>query len=270
MITFYIIFSIFIFLLGLSIGSFINALVYRLHNKESMWARSHCPSCNHQLSISDLIPLFSYLFLKRKCRYCKEKISWQYPLVEFVTSIIFILLFFKFLLENSLISSNFIDMADVSSLFIYSIILIAIFVYDFKYYIIPNKILFAGILLGIIILLFKTLYLWTSEFLIIHSVSILIVFGFFLFLYLVSHGKWIGAGDVKFGILLGLIFSWDQSLVMLFFSYVLGAIIGIYLIISKRKKLKEKVPMGTFLVIGSFITIFIGKYILNWYLNLIL
>lgn len=270
MIYLYFIFGIFIFLLGLSMGSFINALVYRIYEKKSLLDRSECTKCHHKLNFWDLIPIFSFIFLSGKCRYCKTKISWQYPLVEFVTGIIFLLLFIKFLLENDFLNCELSSLIDFSSNFIFSIILITIFIYDLKHYIIPDKVLFTGIIIGVLTITFKSFYNWSLEPVISHAFSMLIVFGFFLLLYLISKGKWIGAGDVKFGILLGLIIPWPQNLVMLFISFVLGAIIGLILLLLKKKKLKEKVPMGTFLVAGTFITIFLGDIILNWYLNLIL
>jgi len=267
---FYVFFGAFIFLIGLSFGSFVNALVYRLNSNLSMWDRSHCPKCSHKLSTLDLIPVFSFLFLKCRCRYCKKKISWQYPLVELVVGILFSLIYLKFIINYDFINSDLLQVVDSSLLFLYTIILVTIFVYDLKYYIILNKVLFSGIILGLIVLIFESIYIWSLELIITHVFSIFIVFGFFLVLYLLSKGKWIGAGDVKFGILLGVILSWQQSLVMLFFTYVIGAIVGVILLISKKKKLKEKVPMGTFLVIGTFISIFVGEYVLEWYLNLIL
>ena len=270
MIIYYFIFSIFIFSLGLCMGSFVNALTYRLNLGLSMWDRSMCPKCKHKLNLLDLIPVCSFLFLKAKCRYCKSKISWQYPLVEFIAGVIFLLIYLKFIINYDFINYGLVETIDLSLLFICAIILVTIFIYDLKYYIIPNKVLFPGIILGIIILIFKSIYTWSLELAITHAFSIFIVFGFFLVLYLLSKGKWIGAGDVKFGILLGLILPWQQSLIMLFFTYVIGAIVGIILLISKKKKLKEKVPMGTFLVIGTFISIFFGEIILEWYLNLIL
>ena len=269
-IALYFVFVIFVFVLGLSMGSFINALVYRLYKGKSLWGRSQCINCKKELSLIDLIPVLGFIFLRGKCRYCKKKISWQYPIVEFITGAIFILIFLKFIFASDLINCNLLQIIDLSLLFIFAVILITIFIFDLKYYIIPNKILFPGIILGFIALIIKSIYIWSFELVIAHLFSIFITFGFFLFLYLVSRGKWIGAGDVKFGILLGLILSWPQSLVMLFFSFVIGAMIGIVLLLLKLKKRKEKVPMGTFLVIGTFVSIFLGEIILEWYLGLIL
>ncbi len=260
---------LFIFTIGLCMGSFINALVYRLYEEMSMWDRSECTKCHHKLGFFDLIPIFSFIFLGRKCRYCKSKISWQYPLVEFVTGIIFVLLFIKFINENNLIDSSLVSIINLSVRYIFAVILITIFIYDLKYYLILDRILFSGIIIGILDIIFESFYTKSLEFIITHVFSIFLVFGFFLILYLLSKGKWIGAGDVKFGIFLGIILSWPEALVMLFFSYVIGAIIGVILLVSKKKKLKEKVPMGTFLVVGTFISMFFGEVIFGWYLGLI-
>lgn len=269
MIFFYYIFSIFIFLIGLSIGSFINALVYRLNKDKTLWDRSKCPKCGKELKALDLIPILSFIFLRGKCRYCRQKISWQYPLVEAITGVIFLLLYARFIANYNFLNCDLLSLIDLSTLLVFSMILIVVFIYDLKYYIIPDKVLWPGVIWGLIILIFKSFYAWSIEFIISHFFSVFLVFGFFLFLYLISKGKWIGAGDVKFGILLGLILPWPDSLVMLFFSFVLGAIVGIILLLLKRKKLKNKVPMGTFLVTGTFVTIFVGEIILRWYLNLI-
>lgn len=251
-------------------GSFVNALVFRLRNKKSLWQRSMCPKCRKELGVIDLIPVLSFIFLKRRCRHCHKKISWQYPLVELVTGVIFLLLYLKFITETDFINCNLLSIIDLSALFLFSVILISIFIYDLKYYIIPDKILFPGIFLALIILIFESIYSWSFSLAIDHLIAVFIVFGFFLALHLVSRGKWMGAGDVKFSILLGLIIPWPQNMVMLFLTFVLGAIVGIILLVLKKKKLKEKVPMGTFLVVGTFITIFLGEYILQWYLELIL
>jgi prepilin signal peptidase PulO-like enzyme (type II secretory pathway) len=135
---------------------------------------------------------------------------------------------------------------------------------------IPNRVIFPAIVLGIISVVAKSILLGSSDLVIEHIYSILLVFGFFLVLFLISGGKWIGAGDVKFGILIGLVVPWPVSLAVLFLSFVLGAIFGIILLIMKKKKIKEKVPFGTFLVAGTFLAYFFGDILVNWYLGLIL
>ena len=126
----------FIFLFGLTIGSFLNCVIYRLEKSESfLKGRSYCPNCKHILGWQDLIPVFSFLILKGKCRYCQQKISWQYPLVELFTGLIFLFVFY-------ILHSTF--------YILISCFLIVIFVYDLKYSLIPDKIIYPAIILSLI------------------------------------------------------------------------------------------------------------------------
>ena len=134
---------IIIFLIGLAVGSFLNALIYRLSKDESVlssknsklfgFARSYCPKCKHKLRWYDLIPVLSFIVLKGKCRYCHQKISWQYPLVELTTGILFLSIFNEFLICNQFSILNFQNWITTFYLFLISCFLIVIFVYDLKY-----------------------------------------------------------------------------------------------------------------------------------------
>ena len=232
--------AIIIFLFGLAVGSFLNCLIYRLeHNQSFLRGRSYCPHCQHQLDLWDLIPVLSFLFLLGKCRYCQQKISWQYPLVEIFTGLIFLLIFnFQLSIIN----------------FIIAPFLIIIFVYDLKHYIIPDKIIYPAIVIAAI-------FNFTNW------LSALGVAAFFLAMVLLSRGKWMGVGDVKLAFLMGLILGFPSILVALFLAFITGAIIGIGLIISGKKSLKSEVPFGPFLISGTFIAMFWGQQIINWYLS---
>jgi len=243
--------NFFIFIFGLFIGSFLNCLIYRLEKNESFWrGRSYCPHCNHILSWQDLIPLFSFLILKGKCRYCNQKISLQYPLVELSTAILFILIFNQFLIFNFL---NLIYYWFITSL------LIIIFVYDLKHYLIPDKIIY----LAIILTLFYQFqfFSWDLIFGILPSL-------FFLVIIIFSKEKWLGMGDFKLAILMGLFLGWPKILIALFLAFFIGTIIGIGLIIASKKTLKSEIPFGPFLVVGTFLTLFLEEKIINYYLNL--
>jgi len=259
--------SIIIFIFGLVIGSFLNVVINRLNIHQNLASpRSYCPKCKHQLSFWDLIPVLSYIFLKGKCRYCKKKISWQYPLVELVTGISFLLLFFKFVDINN-INLNFVVILEQLLIYFFFVsILIIIFVYDLKHYLIPNKIIYPAILITLII---QILPIPEYPNISIQNLIIgsLIPGIFFLILVLVSKEKWMGAGDVKLGFLCGLIVGFPNILVALFISFVTGAIIGLILIVSKKKDLKDKMPYGTLLTFATFVTILFGSQIINWYLN---
>ena len=247
---FWILFNLIIFLFGLLIGSFLNCLIYRLEEGRSfLKGRSFCPRCKHELQWQDLIPIFSFLILRGKCRYCSQKISLQYPLVELATGLLFVSFFiFHF--------SFFI--------FIIACFLIIIFVYDLKYYLIPDKIIYPAIAVTFLYQLFRI-----SDFKLLVNplLSALPASLFFLTIVLVSRGKWMGVGDIKLAFFIGLFLGWPNILVALFLAFFIGAIIGVGLIVTGKKTLKSEVPFGPFLVAGTFMAMFWGQNIINWYLN---
>ncbi|MDO8524058.1 MAG: prepilin peptidase [bacterium] len=253
-----------IFIFGCAIGSFLNCVIYRMESKKSFAkGRSFCPKCKHVLAWYDLIPIFSFLFLRGKCHYCKKKISWQYPAVEIATGILFAAIMnYELGIRNyEWWSSVFI----FNSLFLIlnSCFLILIFIYDLKHYIIPDKLVFPAIGIALFFNIFSGFFLNSL-------IAGLVASGFFFLIWLVSRGRWLGFGDVKLALLMGLLLSWPNILVALFFAFVLGATIGLILIAFQKKTMKSQVPFGPFLIIGTFIGLFWGQNIINWYLNLIL
>ncbi len=246
-----------IFLLGLIIGSFLNCTVFRLESKKSPFkGRSFCPSCFHTLRWYDLIPLLSFALLKRKCRYCQKKISWQYPLVESITGIVFVWVF-HFWLQQEIILSQLVFLLIIFSF------LIIIFIYDFKHLIIPDSLIVIPILITFIYFLGKDVNFLN------HFLAGSFSFLFFLLIVLITLGKGMGMGDVKLVFFLGFFLGYPNILVALFLSFLIGAIIGIGLILIKKKKMKSEVPFGPFLVVGTFIAYFWGTYLFNWYLSLL-
>jgi prepilin signal peptidase PulO-like enzyme (type II secretory pathway) len=289
MITIYLFFFIFVF--GLVIGSFLNALIWRMHVKKNIIERSCCPKCKHILGIKDLIPLFSFFWQKGKCRYCQKKISWQYPIVELVTGIFFIFVFlinfktvslgefqnfqwiqqvhYNFSVLNfqtifngfNIFTTNFqFSILTLRDLFFVSVLVI-IFVYDLKYGFILDKVTLPAILVGLILNLILGIT-WQNLIL-----AAGIGGGFFLVQFLISKGRWIGGGDIRMGALMGVFLGWPQILVALFFSYILGAIIGVGLIFLKKKTWKSEIPFGVFLAIGAIISLFFGEQIITSYLS---
>jgi len=254
-------FYLVIFLFGLLFGSFLNSVIYRLEIGGSfLKGRSYCPHCKHKLIWQDLIPVLSFLFLKGKCRYCQKPISWQYPLVELATGFIFLLFFL-----TSLNLNNF----TYVYLLIMSCFLIIVFVYDLKHYIIPDKIIYPAILVSGIWYLVSGIFfnLYTKYEMLNTIYSAVGAAAFFLAIVLISRGKWMGVGDIKLAFLMGLILGWSNILVALFLAFFIGAIIGIGLIATGKKTLKSEVPFGPFLVAGTFLALFWGQNIINWYLN---
>lgn len=258
---FLIFYYVLIFLLGLNIGSFLNSVVYRLEKGNRLNGRSYCPNCKNNLDWLDLIPVFSFLFLHGKCKYCHKKISIQYPLLEISTALIFILVSI-FQLPSFEFSIFYI----VSSAFLFYVAssLMVIFVYDLRNYIIPDKVLFPAI-----VTTFLYHLIFNYNFLIINSLWVgLAAFLFFGLIYFVSKGKWMGFGDCKLVILLGFILGFPNILLGLFLSFFSGAIIGLVSILLNKKGLKSQIPFAPFLITGTFIAMFWGDSIINWYRHL--
>jgi len=255
--------SLFIFTFGLIIGSFLNCVIYRLETKKNfLKGRSFCPRCKHVLNWQDLAPIFSFLILIGKCRYCKKKISWQYPAVELATGLLFLLIFSALGGIPSL-RDNFQTIASFLYLLIISALLIVIFVFDLKNYIIPDKVLFPAIGLVFLFRIFNFSSL--PNFLLSAFFASLFFFAIFFF----SKGLWMGFGDVKLAFFMGLFLGFPNILAALFLSFLFGAIIGLSLIFLRKKSLKSELPFGPFLILGTFIALFWGNSLINWYLSLL-
>lgn len=239
---------------GLLIGSFLNVCIYRIPREESIaFPSSHCPNCNTNLKWYDNIPLFSYLFLKGKCRYCGVTISPQYPLIESVNAIIYLVLFFYFNF-----SADFVFYALISS------VLVVITVIDLKEMIIPD-------ILVVIILILSILHKATNYFIygqapeILNSLGgLLIAGGLFLAIVILSGGG-MGGGDVTLIGALGFVLGVKYILLTIFISFILGAFISIGLLATKIKTKKDPIPFGPFIIIAFFIVLLYGEQIFNIY-----
>lgn len=248
-------FLILIFALGLCIGSFLNAVIYRMQSGDSIFSKhSHCPHCGHDLGVLDLIPLFSFLLLKGRCRYCEEKISWQYPLVEGTTALLFLLTVLRFDPKPLTISYY---LATLS-------LLVIIFVYDLKHFIIPDKILLPTFFLSVF---YKGVRILTNSSggseLLTDLACAAGAGGFFLVFYLFSKGKALGFGDVKLAFFLGFFLGWPLILPALFVSSLLGGVVGGFLLAFTQKGWKSKVPYGPFLIAGALISLFFGEWLID-------
>lgn len=230
--------SVFIFVLGLIFGSFIAALTWRLPKGISIIkGRSICPNCKDQIAWYDNIPVFSYILLAGKCRHCKKQISWRYPVIELSSAIGFSLIGFQLI-----------------PLILFCILEI-IFIIDLEHQIIPDLFVFLGILL----------YLFTvqnSPFTVLFSGFICATF--LLLIHIVTKGRGMGLGDVKFAVLGGMVVGLPLSPVWLFVAFLTGGITGIILIIGKKAHLKSKIAFGPFLILAIPITLVFGGVILKF------
>ena len=246
--------SLFFFIIGLLVGSFLNVCIWRIPRQKSIiFPSSHCPQCGHPIKVRDNIPLISYLLLRGKCRFCGGRISFRYPLVEFLTGVIFLLLFLKFGAGIEFFSS-----------LILSSILIMVFFIDLEHLLIPDKIVLPGLVIGILFSFFpgSPTPLKALEGLLLGGGA----------LYLIALiGGWIakkesmGGGDVKFAALIGTFLGWQMTALSLILAFITGALVSLLLIALRIKGRKDVVPFGPFIAVGGFITLLAGDNILWWY-----
>ncbi|MCY6355043.1 prepilin peptidase [Clostridium sp. ZS2-4] len=243
---------IFILIIGLLIGSFLNVCIYRIPREESIsYPPSHCTSCGNNIKPYDLIPVISYIFfLKGKCRYCGEKISIRYPLIELFTGIVFVLIY-----KYYGTSMEFIKFA------VLSCFLIAIGMIDFDTTDVYFKTTISGIIVGIV---FLVVYYFTGYNIGTYILGALIGGGFISLIILITGGM--GWGDAEICFLAGLYLGWKLTLLMLFLSVILGAVIGVLLIAIKKKSRKDYIPFGPYIALGAIIAAIWGDSILRWYL----
>ena len=255
-----IILSIYAFGLGAFIGSFLNVLIHRLPRKENfVTGRSHCPKCNELIRWYDNIPLLSFLILRARCRRCKAPISWRYPSVEFITALFFLLAF-------RLYGLSFHTM--VAAIF-FSMLLVVTFI-DFEYYIIPDKITYPGMVLGLALSFVNPLVTPLDALigLLAGGVSLylLAVVGDFIF-----KKESLGGGDIKLAAMLGAFLGWKSIIFIFFGAAVLGLIYAvIQMIISRKLGAGRMIPFGPFLSLAALLALFFGEMLIDFYVHDIL
>jgi prepilin signal peptidase PulO-like enzyme (type II secretory pathway) len=270
------------FIVGLIIGSFLGAVNYRLKTAEDIvFERSHCPKCKKKIRWYDNVPLLSFVILWGQCRDCKKKISWEYPMIELVTGLLFAAVAWKFLgawgltADPTRIFTNN-DIIEMSFWLFSVCYLVLIFFHDLDFMLIPDAAIYPAIIVTLAYQGYKylgsplgiaTLKAPITSALFAAFVAAL----FFFFLIWISRGKWIGGGDVKLGFLAGAIVGWPKVLFVLFFAYMIGAVVSVILIALKKKTWKSQIPFGPFLVAGIFLVLFFSEQIQFWanrYLNI--
>lgn len=268
---------IFLAVIGLCLGSFVNAWVWRLHELETVKSkatrkqlsivhgRSMCPSCKHELAAKDLVPLFSWIFLAGQCRYCKKPISAQYPIVELITALLFV---------GSYLAWPFI-VADweIVALAVWLICLpglMALTVYDLRWYILPDKVVFGLAVLAALIPLTRFIEYRDVHILFDAFWGVIAVSGLFYGLFQLSAGKWIGGGDVKLGVALGLFAgSFFQGLLIVFVASLLGSLVALPMMIRHQATVMTQLPFGPFLIAATMIIVLYGQRLADGYLRLL-
>lgn len=246
-------------LFGAAIGSFINAAVFRLYRDLPIVnARSRCVHCETTLLWYHLVPLVSYVVLRGACSACRKPIPLQYALVEAATALLFAIETWMWLqaggfdLHAGVLLAR--DLVAIGAL-------VFLFVYDYQYSLLPDVVTVPAALL----LAAASWYItgnWVSV-----VIGMTVGAGFFALQYAVSGGRWIGGGDIRLGAVMGALLGWPLVLVALFLSYVLGSVVAVWLLATKRKRAGQTIPFGTFLAVGTVLTLWVGMPILHWYLG---
>ncbi|MFC2034376.1 prepilin peptidase [Chloroflexota bacterium] len=249
-------------LLGLFTGSFLNVCIDRLPREQSIInPPSHCPNCNQKLSVLDLIPIFSYLWLRGKCRYCQASIPLRLPIVEGVTSLLFTFLYWNFGISLELGIS-----------LIYGCILIIIFVIDLEHQLVLNVVTYPSIIIALILSIFWTgldmnSWLQIEE---LNRIVISLAGGAVglaaMALPIIIYPKSMGWGDIKLGALIGVMTGYPLIFVVVLLSWISGGTIAAILLALKIKQRKDPIPFATFLAVATMVTLLWGQLIYQWYI----
>lgn len=247
--------SLLILVFGLFLGSFYNVCIYRIPRKESIiFPPSHCTNCCKQLKWRELIPIFSWVLLGGKCRYCYKRISYRYPLIELITGLLFYLLFLKFGLSGAFISHSILC----------SILIIVTFI-DIEFQIIPNELVLIGAIVGIILILIEISVHWMDA-----IIGMFIGGGIYLIVAILSQfllkKEGMGGGDIKLMAMIGLMIGWKLTIISILLSVYIGGLIGGLLLLLRIKKRGDVIPYGPFIAIGTILSIFFGNELILWYL----
>lgn len=237
-----------LFIVGLFFGSFLNVVADRLWNGESIVrGRSHCEKCHKPLSWYELIPVVSFLLQNGRCRYCHTQLSWWYPFSELVTGVVFAAVGLTFF---PLMPLQLVLMLCITAC------LLVIFFADWKYGIIPFPVIVVAFLLALFSLVF------TPDQLLLHLLSGIGSGGFFLLIFLFTKGRGMGFGDVVYAFFMGVLLGFPAILLGLYIAFIVGAVISLALVALKKKKLHgDTIPFGPFLVFGTFVLLFWGRFL---------
>ena len=253
------------FFIGIFIGSFLNVLIYRLPRNESIaYPPSHCPHCKHKIRIYDLFPIISYILLNGKCRNCKAHISLQYPVIEFITGVLFVLSFFH--AQSISQAYDILFLVHLIFALVVSCSLLVIFMIDLRSGIIPFKVLVPAFAVTLLYLI-----LTNSQELPLYLLSGLGAGGFFLLIFLFTKGRGMGFGDVVYAFFMGVLLGFPGIVAGLYIAFLTGAVISLVLIGKGLKKFHgDSIPFGPFLVFGTYIIFFWGDSILKIVNNILI
>lgn len=294
-----------LFIFGVVLGSFVNAFVWRLRIVENpnevkptpvkkpsqvksakrsavkksevtlarsardysiLHGRSMCPDCKHQLAAKDLVPVLSWLTLKGKCRYCHKPISWQYPAVELVTGALFVLSYWQWPFDFA--GGHWLLFALWC---VFLVFFMALAVYDIRWYELPDRVVWPLVGLAVVFvtvqaIFFKDLHvIWGAAF------AAAIIFGLFWVLFQISQGAWIGGGDVKSALVLGLLAGSPlNALLLIFLASLIGTLVTLPPLLMSKRGVKTLVPFGPFLIAATILVVLWGDKVFSTWLDKLL
>jgi prepilin signal peptidase PulO-like enzyme (type II secretory pathway) len=275
--------------LGLVVGSFVNALVWRLNEQGELedrksksqkiaarakprkelsilTGRSMCPFCRHELAAKDLVPVASWVWLRGKCRYCHAPIAWQYPAVELLTAGLFIASYIWW--PHRFTGAGVFDFG-LWLTFVTAFMALA--VYDLRWFLLPDRIVLPLIgLAAIKVIVDAFVFGGGISVIAMAALATSCIAGLFYILYIISRGVWIGFGDVKLAIVLGLLAGRPtMALLLLFVAALLGTLAAVPLLVRGRVTAKSQIPFGPFLLTATFLIVLFGGRLLTWYAHLL-
>jgi leader peptidase (prepilin peptidase)/N-methyltransferase len=250
--------------LGLFAGAIVNARIMRSKDSMSFTTNRACAMCAAPVKSHEMLPVVGYLAVKGRCGKCKAVVPWQYPATEAAIAILFALFAARIIFAYQL--PGFVTPDEYWLLFVRdaltTLVLVMVFMFDYRASVIPDRVTIPGMV--IVLLCNIVLGMPIPELLL----GGLLIGGFFAVQFLISSGRWVGGGDVRMGMLMGFLLGPILGIVALFISYVSGAAIGVLLLAFQRRKMNSHVPFGTFLALATFVCMFFGDKLFNWYLGL--
>lgn len=262
---------------GLVMGSFVSALVWRLHEQAQLQegdhskkrsselsiarGRSLCPHCRHRLSWLDLIPVLSWISLGGRCRYCHRSISIAYPLIELTTGILFGLIVQRVGFATTTATFE-------SALWLGATVgLVALAVYDLRWKLLPNRIIFPLVVWVAAIRLLQAVLLDDGTLFVESALGGLALFGVFAGVFYLSRGTWLGGGDVKLAAFMGIALGWQLGFLALMLAAWLGTAIVVVMALRNGLRIdrRQQIAFGPLLIAGTYLALFYGQTLIDWY-----
>jgi prepilin signal peptidase PulO-like enzyme (type II secretory pathway) len=258
--------AVFLGIVGAAFGSFIDAVTWRLHTKRNFISdRSECEHCHHKLGVWDLIPIFSWVLLGGKCRYCGKPITPVAPLTELALAAIFVLSYLYWPLGFE----NWQAIALFGMWLVYIVMLGILFVYDLRWLLLPDVIVVPLIALGFVDAAIQTSFYGGSVVTLSSQIvlGVAAMAGIYWVLYAVSKGKWVGFGDIKLAVFMGAVLGWQKTLLLLMLANVIGLLVVLPGLMTKKLKPTSRVPFGPFMIVAFVIVGLAGDRLIDWYIG---